>query len=450
MPSVPHDVVPVQVTSDRVEALEQRVLDLAAANAQLSKRYERRLAVERRLRHVATGMHRVLDVDAILAFGAAELVAAFGDRAVVYRLDRDGEVEVLAQYFDDGVAPVREFGGVTLPQQLHRQAWRLATRNVISCIGDVGSGSGLDEPTRRHLADLGVTAMLSGAVQLVDDEVLLIVVHGLIGPRSWREDDTALFEGIVHEIATALRNAVALEQQQRALAAQQQLDHDKDAFVSNVSHELRTPLASILGYLELLRDEHSDGLSEEQLDLLTVVERNSGRLLALIEDLLLFSRVQDSDRPLASEAVELDELVRNILDTVRPSAHERQLELLAELPPEPVVVTGDANELDRALLNLVSNAVKFTPSGGRVAVSASVLGDRVRIAVSDTGLGIPEEEQARLFERFYRGSAARQGAVTGSGLGLAIARHIVHRHGGTIELRSKPGRGTTFTVELPC
>ncbi|MFP4312141.1 MAG: ATP-binding protein [Nitriliruptoraceae bacterium] len=446
---VPSEGAPTSGADGYVAMLEQRVQDLAAANAQLSQRYERRLAVERRLRHVATGMHRVLDVDAILSFGVAELVAAFGDRAVVYRLGVDGSVAILAQWFDDAVPPVRELEGVTLPTQLHRQAWRLAERNVIACVGDVQRGPGLDPDTRTFLADLGVTAMMSGAIQLVDDEVLLIVVHGLIGPRLWREDDTALFEGIVYEIATALRNTVALEQQQAAFEALQLLDRDKDAFVSNVSHELRTPLASVLGYLELLRDEHAERLTDEQVDLLGVVERNAGRLLRLTEDLLLFARVQDADRTLPCEPVDLEEVVRSILTTVRPTALERNLELAARLPAEPIVVRGSGMELERALLNLVGNAVKFTPSGGQVTVDVSLSDDRVRLQVRDDGVGIPEEEHGRLFERFYRGSAAQRGAVTGSGLGLPITRHIVERHGGGIELWSQPGVGTTVTVELP-
>lgn len=430
-------------------SLEQLVLELAAANTQLSQRYERRLGIERRLRHVATGMHRVLDVDAILSFGVAELVDAFGDRAVVYRLGVDGATEVMAQWFADAVPPIRELGGVRLPGQVHRQAWRLAARQTTEWVGNVARATGLDDATRRYLVDLGVSSMMSGAIQLVDDEVLLVAVHRLGRPRTWSDDDRSLFEGIVREIATALRNAVALEQQQQALRARQQLDRDKDAFVSNVSHELRTPLTSVLGYLELLRDDHAGGLTEEQLEMLGVVERNAGRLLGLIEDLLLLSRVQDEDRASIRESVRIDEVLHGIVATVRPAAGDRRLELDTDLPVDPVTVTGDAGELERALLNLVTNAIKFTPPGGRVAIGLRLRGDRVLVQVCDDGVGISEQEQARLFERFYRGSAAQRCEVTGSGLGLAITRHIVQRHDGTIQLRSRPGEGTTVTVDLP-
>ncbi len=441
---------PVASADERGGSLEQLVHELAASNAQLSQRYERRLSMESRLRRVATGMHRVLDVDAILSFVVAELVAALGGRAVVYCLDVDGSVTVRAQWFDEATPPVRELEGVSLPEQMQRQAWRLAARDRTATVDNVAGARGIDAAARDHLVGLDVTAMMSGAIQLVDDEVLFIVVHHLDGPRAWTDDDVAVLEGIVRETASALRNAVAFEHQQVALRDRQQLDRDKDAFVSNVSHELRTPLASVLGYLELLRDEHADGLNEQQVGLLEIVERNAGRLLTLIEDLLLLSRVQDRDRPLNHEPVRLDDLVKGIVATVRPAAKERRLEVSTDLPEEHgMTVLGDAVELERAVLNLVTNAVKFTPPGGQVAIEVAYQAEQVRLQVTDDGVGIPEKEQSRLFERFYRGSAAQSGAVTGSGLGLSITHHIVQRHGGTIRLSSTPGEGTTFTIELP-
>lgn len=449
MPAVPPaGVTGLPAAASRV-GLEQLVLELAATNAQLTERYEQQLALESRLRRVATGMHRVLDIDAILSFGVAELVDALGERAVVYRLGTDGSAEVLAQYFDETVEPIRELGGVTLPRQVHEQAWRLASRQLTSRVPDVAADRLLDPATRAHLADIGVKALLAGSIQLVEDEVLLVSVQRVSGPCRWSDDARWLFEGILREITTALRNATALEQQLAALRARQDLDRDKDAFVSNVSHELRTPLTSVLGYLELLRDEGADGLSDQQQELLAVVERNAGRLLTLIEDLLLLSTVQSEDRTPVSERVRIDEVAGSAVETLRPAARDRRLSLTTRLPPSPVVVVGDPVELERALLNLLVNAVKFTSPGGNVALDVEVADRLVRLRVSDDGVGIPEEEQSRLFERFYRGSAAQRGAVTGSGLGLAITHRIVERHQGRVEVRSQAGKGTTVVVELP-
>jgi PAS domain S-box-containing protein len=232
----------------------------------------------------------------------------------------------------------------------------------------------------------------------------------------------------------------------------------KDQFVSLISHELRTPLTSILGYLELVLDDPD--LGEESRAHLGTVERNAQRLLRLVGDLLFTAQV-DAGRFSLQPA----DVVRAAEETVRVTAAATGVEVLVDVPDGGLVVHGDAVRLGQACDNLVSNAVKFTPAGGRVtlalrsawrtadgAVVDAPQDDAVpvaRLAVSDTGIGIPAGEQGQLFARFFRASTARRHAVPGVGLGLAITRAIAAAHDGTLEVASVEGRGTTFTLTLP-
>jgi PAS domain S-box-containing protein len=239
----------------------------------------------------------------------------------------------------------------------------------------------------------------------------------------------------------------------------------KDQFVSLISHELRTPLSSILGYLELVLDDPDQPLTDEQRQYLTTVERNAQRLLRLVGDLLFTAQVDAGRFSLQPEDVDLVAVVRAAEETARVTAAAAGVEVAVDVPDGGLAVRGDAVRLGQACDNLVSNAVKFTPRGGRVTLTLRaawrtpegtvVPGEEpgatpvAQLAVSDTGIGIPAGEQAQLFARFFRASTARRHAVPGVGLGLAITRAITTAHGGTLEVASTEGRGTTFTLTLP-
>ena len=226
------------------------------------------------------------------------------------------------------------------------------------------------------------------------------------------------------------------------------LDRLKDDFVSAVSHELRTPLTSIRGYLELVLDPEEESLSEQQRRFLEVVNRNAERLLRLVGDLLFVAQVEAGQLGIDFEAVDLNAVLKEATESARPLAREKGIELVLDAQPTPTL-TGDPSRLAQLLDNLVSNALKFTPPGGRVVVRARVAADGVVLEVIDTGMGIAAEDQARLFDRFFRTNEANAQAIQGTGLGLAIAKAIVEGHGGTISVSSVPGSGTTFRVLLP-
>jgi len=238
---------------------------------------------------------------------------------------------------------------------------------------------------------------------------------------------------------------------QRLLAEQnerlRELDRMKDEFVSLVSHELRTPLTSIRGYIELMLEELDPSQSDRRR-YLEIVDRNSRRLLALVSDLLFLAQVEAGKLAIERETIDLAKIVQESIETASPVADSREIELAARIDRVPKL-EGDRARLAQMLDNLVSNALKFTPRGGRVDVRLKRQGESVVLEVEDTGFGIPEGEQERLFERFFRSSTATQSAIPGTGLGLAITKAIVERHGGQIEVESAEDAGTTVTVSLP-
>ena len=241
------------------------------------------------------------------------------------------------------------------------------------------------------------------------------------------------------------------EAAQELLASQnerlRELDRLKDEFISLVSHELRTPLTSIRGYLELLRDDAR--LDDEQLRYIGIVDRNSERLLDLVSDLLFLAQVDAGKLNFELRPVDLETLVADCVEAAHPAASAKEIELTASTQELPVQLKGDPARLAQVLDNLVSNALKFTPSGGRVEVSLQAHDGVAVIEVSDTGMGLAEDEQDHLFERFFRSSRASEDAIPGTGLGLAIAKTIVEHHGGRIRLESAVDAGTTVRVELP-
>lgn len=226
------------------------------------------------------------------------------------------------------------------------------------------------------------------------------------------------------------------------------LDRMKDDFVASVSHELRTPLTSISGYVELMIDGEVGGMSAEQLNFLGVVRRNADRLLRLVGDLLFAAQSDARQVEFERAPVDLLPLVTHAFEAARPAAAAREIEFALET--ESVErLHGDAGRLGQMIDNLLSNALKFTPPGGSALVRLSRRDDAAQIEISDTGMGISEEDQQRLFERFFRTSDATEQAIQGTGLGLSIAAAIAEGHGGSIEVKSEVGRGTTFSVVLP-
>ncbi|HEY7756459.1 MAG TPA: ATP-binding protein [Actinomycetota bacterium] len=236
--------------------------------------------------------------------------------------------------------------------------------------------------------------------------------------------------------------AVAFNRMSGELASLERLRRD---LVANVSHELKTPISALRARLENLLD----GVERPDPETLQVMLAQSERLGRLVDQLLELARLESGEVPLRREAVPLRPLVSRVVSEIEVTRARQDVQLSQDVPDDLPAVFADAERLHQVLFNLLDNAVRFTPEGGRVRVTASGHNGSVDVAVSDTGPGIDAEHLPRLFERFYRVDTARSRDEGGTGIGLAIARSVVEAHGGRIWAESEPGTGSTFTFELP-
>ena len=227
------------------------------------------------------------------------------------------------------------------------------------------------------------------------------------------------------------------------------LEQVRKDFVANVSHELRTPLTAIQGFAETLL---SGALEDPQNNrhFVEIIRNHAARLSRLTDDLLKLSRIEAGKLDMDFQAVDLRALIGAAVESARGAASQRQLSLaIADVPRNLPRILGDANLLREVMRNLLDNAIQYTPAGGSISVSAERREGSVAITVADTGIGIPQADQVRIFERFYRVDAARSREVGGTGLGLAIAKHIVEAHGGQIWVESTVAEGSQFHFSLP-
>jgi signal transduction histidine kinase len=268
---------------------------------------------------------------------------------------------------------------------------------------------------------------LHGAFQLFD--------------RRLRDRDDELV-AVMTSVATLIGSYV------RRRTAEEEVERAKDEFFALVSHELRTPLTSIIGYTDLVAEIEADRLSEQGREFLEIIRRNAGREMRLVADLLLLVKIREGTFTVdLDELADLQRIVDESVEAARPAAARREISLSSALESTPPL-HGDPHRLGQVVDNLISNAIKFTPIGGKVDVRLASSNGTAAIEVADSGEGVPEEEREHLFERLYRASGATRAHVPGLGLGLSIVKAIVDAHGGTVGLASGED-GTTFRVELP-
>ena len=224
------------------------------------------------------------------------------------------------------------------------------------------------------------------------------------------------------------------------------IDSVRRDFISNVSHELRTPLAGIRAAAETLSEGALDDRPAAE-EFVGHIQRETDRLTQMVEELLELSRIESGAAPMHFAQIDVVALAQDAVRRFGQQAERAGLKLAVDAPGSPVSIIGDAEPLERALGNLIANAIKFTPQGGTVTVAVGREGAHAVLTVRDTGVGIEPEQQARVFERFYKADRGRGSG--GTGLGLAIVKHIVRAHSGTVAVDSRPGRGSAFTMRLP-
>jgi signal transduction histidine kinase len=304
-------------------------------------------------------------------------------------------------------------------------------------------------------ADTGVCTRTLLAVPLTyKGQVLGVVVAVNKSDGAFDLHDQAVLEALCSSAAIAIENAQLYSNEQqraaelaRALDQQRELDRLQREFIQNVSHELRTPLALIRGHAEALEIGWLGELRPEQQKSVAIISRRSQMLSKLVDDIVGILTLEK--RGARKEPVDMAQIVQASILDFQSAASQAGLTLAAEVAPNLPPLLGDSIALRRALDNLISNAVKFTPAGGQVTVRLSRYGDTVTLQVADTGIGIPGDQLSRIFERFYQvdGSATRQ--YGGVGLGLTLVKEIVEAHGGQIKVDSQVGAGTTFTIIQP-
>ncbi|HEV2591121.1 MAG TPA: HAMP domain-containing sensor histidine kinase [Gaiellaceae bacterium] len=320
--------------------------------------------------------------------------------------------------------------GAGLPAQDAAEPRLTRTRAVVLGVALLAVPATLAYEAARHGRPAHVLAAAIGIGVIA--VLVLVRLADLLRAEIGARHEAEAMQGLLSEQNTSLRR----------------LDQMKDEFVATVTHELRTPLTSISGYTDLLRETEDSGLSDEQSTYLKVVARNTDRLLMLVNDLLFAAGLQSSELAVDPEVVDLGELAREAVESVRPRAEAKGVGLRVETDGD-THVRGDRHRIAQLIDNLLSNAVKFTPEGGEVSVRSGGGDAGVLLEVRDSGIGIPAAEQEQLFTRFFRSSNAVADAIPGTGLGLYITNAIAQAHGGSIAVESAEGRGTTFVVTLP-
>jgi signal transduction histidine kinase len=304
--------------------------------------------------------------------------------------------------------------------------------------------------------DVTDDARLQYARQVLQEGIHSLVVVPIIGrsgplgvlrvyadqARRFSDADAQFVTTIARQGAVAIENAMAHEALQRA-------ESERAQFVRSVTHELRSPVGGAQSLLRVLLQQMSGELNPTQQDIIARVEARLEALMALINDLLALAATTTRGFQETPEALDLLPQVRTAVELRTAEAQEKHVTLEVSLPDQPVYVRAGVDGLAHIFGNLVGNAVKYTPEGGQVRVAAEVRGPSVHVAISDTGIGIPEDELPRLWQEFFRASNARKSGIVGTGLGLSIVKRRVEAYGGMISVTSRVGEGTTFSVSLP-
>jgi signal transduction histidine kinase len=290
--------------------------------------------------------------------------------------------------------------------------------------------------------ELAVDAIKQGAYDFIskpfDSDLLLMTVNQALEKRS---------------LSREARRLQALEEEtarlEREREEMQSLDRFKSAFMLTVAHELRSPVAAAQSLLRTMLRGLAGELNDQQREIVRRVEVRHAQLLELINDLLSLaaSKTYDADQPL--QPVALPAAVQRALEALGPQAQEKGVQLSAQAHAPDLMVQASPDGLDKVLVNLIGNAVKYTPSGGRVVVEWRRQGDQVELTIQDSGIGIAAEDLPRLGSEFFRGESAKRAEIPGTGLGLSIVQEQLRRFGGRLQVTSTPGQGSTFAVRLP-
>ncbi|GAB4529352.1 MAG: hypothetical protein Kow0063_06370 [Anaerolineae bacterium] len=414
----------------RDEMLEQRITGL-----------ERRIAYLERIVKVSQILNSTLSLEPLLQIiiqSATELTRT--EACSIMLLDkRTGELH-FAHSVGEGAEELRN---VTVPLDNSIAGW-IVRKGKPLLVRDAKA-----DPRWHSLVDKAIdfdTRSILGVPLKVKDQIIGVMeLLNKIDDRGFSQDDIQIATTLAAQAAIAIENARLLDELQRAYDELAELDRLKSDFVSVASHELRTPLAVILGYASFLRQEVSGEAGEQ----LSAVLQSALRLRSIIDDMVNLRHVETGEAELERDIFSMRELIQEVVAEFDQLARAKQQVLGLDLPDDPLKIDGDRPKIYLVLANLLSNAIKFTPPQGRVQISARRKGEEIWISVMDTGVGIPERDYERIFNRFYQVEPTLTRRYEGMGLGLSIAKSMVELHGGRIWVESVVGKGSRFTVVLP-
>ncbi len=302
-------------------------------------------------------------------------------------------------------------------------------------------------PLRQIIEKDGLRALLA-VPMLREDRLIGGLVVRRRAPGQFAKETVDLLQNFAIQSALAIQNARLFREIEKKGQELEIASKHKSEFLANMSHELRTPLNAILGYTELILDKIYGNVPEQIQEVLERVEQNGRHLLSLINDVLDLSKIEAGQLTLSLNDYSMKEVVQTVVTAVESLAAEKNLELEVKLSPEVDCGKGDEQRISQVLMNLVGNAIKFTEQG-KVEVEATASNDTFVVSVSDTGPGLSEADQQRIFEEFHQVDASSTRKKGGTGLGLSIAKRIVEMHGGRIWVESTLGKGSTFSFTLP-
>ena len=416
---------------------------------------------EVRARFLATAARALaapLAPDEVLAKLSTVSIPAFADLSIVYRLGDDGKIHRVAsshadpsrQHLIDELErrfPVDVDSNAPVPQ-VFKTREPLLLRDVHSNEWETP-----DRDYSRLAAALDVCSLI--IVPLIargrpQGALVLAMTHNGAGGtgRRFEDEDLSVAESLASLGALALDNVILLRAAERARADAEEANRAKSAFLASMSHELRTPLNAISGYVELIEMGLRGPVTDAQRIDLGRIRRSQQHLTSLIDNVLNFVRLETGHLPFSIDDVPLESTIQRVEELILPQLERKGLRFVRSAASEPLIVRADSEKLRQILVNLLTNAVKFTAAGGVITLAVAAQGEWVRVSVRDTGIGIPREMLDDIFEPFVQAGRLSSAPGEGVGLGLAISRDFARRMGGDIDVESEVGVGSTFTLRL--
>ncbi len=440
----------------RPDEVKRAVLNKYAAQAGravLTEVARRRLEEQVRLataaRNIVRDVSSEMTVDRIMQVSQSAITSGLGAVGMwIQTFDEDGEGRS-ALYSNGGIDAV-------IPPELVRigraAAGLLWKAQEVTIIARDRPAPAIITARQRELVfefldSLGVTSMLFVPLGAGPECLGNLVLTRRGTDVEWSPVETSTALDIAHDLGRAMLNARNFEREQQLVSELRALDTYKSQLIATVAHELKNPLTSILGHVEMLEAASEVPVMAQRS--VGSIERGAMRMERVIEDMLTLAKVGDPNNALIAAPVEMGRLVDEALDLVSLTATRKNLVISYDAPTRPVVALGDTSDLDQVCINLIGNAVKYTPDGGAITISLDRRGRDVIFTVSDEGMGISAHDQEHLFEEFFRSTNPEAVAQPGTGLGLTIVQRIINRHCGRIEVESDLGKGTTFRVILP-